>query len=104
MPGRRRAPQKATKRTSTLARLFEFYDRCAEAGIALYGGGQFELGPGRDQIQLLAALFHPGAPNDVAPAAFNTSAPVAGLPESPLELRPAPGFRSAPGAGTWFVV
>ena len=33
-------------RFGSLARLFEFYDRCAEHGIALYGGGQFELGAG----------------------------------------------------------
>ena len=31
-----------------------------ERGIALYGGGQFELGPGRGHIQYLASLFHPG--------------------------------------------
>ena len=55
-------------RFGSVARLFEFYDRCAERGIALYGGGQFELGVGRGQIQLLAGLFHPDGSNDVAPA------------------------------------
>jgi hypothetical protein len=74
-------------------RLFDFYDRCEQAGIALYGGGQYELGHGREQIQLLASLFHADAPNDVAPAGFNAVAPVAGLPSSPLLLDPpAPGF------------
>ena len=43
------------------------YDYCAEHGIAIYGGGQWELGPGRGQIQYLASLFHPTTPNDVAP-------------------------------------
>jgi len=81
-------------RFGSVKRLFDFYDRCAEAGIALYGGGQFELGPGRGQIQLLASLFHPDAPNDVAPAGFNTGAPQPGLPESPLTLEPQPGFRA----------
>ncbi|HEY3181396.1 MAG TPA: hypothetical protein VGJ77_01060 [Gaiellaceae bacterium] len=81
-------------RFGTLERLFEFYDRTAEGGIELYGGGQFELGPGRGQIQLLAALFHPDSPNDVAPGAFNEPTPRPGLPTSPLELRVGPGFRA----------
>jgi hypothetical protein len=77
-------------------RLFDFYDHCAEQGIGLYGGGQFELGPGRGQIQLLAALFHPDAPNDVAPAAYNTAGPRPGLPESPLAVSGrATGFAPA---------
>ena len=75
-------------RFGTLKRLLDFYDHCQERGIALYGGGQFELGPGRGQIQLLASLFHPDGPNDVAPRAYNTGGPRPGLPSSPLELRP----------------
>ena len=55
--------------------LFAAYDHCAEQGIGAYGGGQFELGAGRGHIQLLAALFHPGTPNDVAPGGFNEVAP-----------------------------
>jgi hypothetical protein len=80
-------------RFGSVKRLFDFYDACAEHGIALYGGGQYELGPGRDQIQLLASLLHPDAPNDVAPDGFNVTEPVAGLPGSPLAIEPAPGFR-----------
>jgi hypothetical protein len=64
--------------------LFDFYDACAERGIAIYGGGQFELGPGRGQIQYLASLFHPDAPNDVAPSEYNAGGPRPGLPQSPL--------------------
>jgi len=41
---------------------------------------------------VLASLFHPDAPNDVAPSAYNVSRPVAGLPQSPLELTATPGF------------
>ena len=83
-------------RFGSVERLFEFYDRCAERGIALYGGGQFELGVGRGQIQLLAAIFHPEGPNDVAPGGYNASAPVAGLETSPLDPRPTEtGFRRA---------
>jgi hypothetical protein len=79
-------------RFGSVRRLFDFYDRCADEGIALYGGGQYELGVGRDQIQRLASLFHADAPNDVAPAAYNDPEPRAGLPESPLTLPPQPGF------------
>ncbi|HEV7641359.1 MAG TPA: hypothetical protein VGO39_10875, partial [Gaiellaceae bacterium] len=81
-------------RFGSVRRLFDFYDACAREGISLYGGGQFELGPGRGQIQLLASLFHPDAPNDVAPSGYNATEPVAGLPVSPLELPPQAGFRS----------
>ena len=81
-------------RFGSVKRLFDFYDGCAEHGIALYGGGQFELGPGRGQIQLLASLFHPDAPNDVAPAGYNSTEPAAGLPVSPLELNRESGFRA----------
>jgi hypothetical protein len=81
-------------RFGTLERLFDAYDYCADRGIGTYGGGQFELGPGRGQIQYLASLFSPDAPNDVAPSGFNSADPRAGLPASPLEPRIAPaGFR-----------
>jgi hypothetical protein len=82
-------------RFGSVRRLFDFYDRCAQAGIALYGGGQFELGPGRAQIQLLASLFHADAPNDVAPSGYNAAEPVAGLATSPLVVEPGPGFSQA---------
>jgi hypothetical protein len=73
--------------------LFAFYDHCAEHRIALYGGGQFELGPGRGQVQYLASLFCPDSPNDVAPGGYNAIEPADGLPVSPLEPTPAPtGF------------
>jgi len=70
------------------------YDLCAARGIGMYGGGQFELGPGRGQIQYLASLFHPDTPNDVAPGGFNDPEPRPGLPSSPLPPEPAAiGFR-----------
>ena len=72
-------------RFGSVERLFAAYDYCAANGIGAYGGGQFELGVGRDQIQLLAALFHPGTPNDVAPGGFNVD-PQPGLPSSPLAV------------------
>ena len=85
-------------RFGSLGRLLEFYDRCDEHGIALYGGGQFELSVGRGQIQLLAALFHPEGSNDVAPGGYNDPVPRPGLPVSPLDPRPDRiGFRRADG-------
>jgi L-alanine-DL-glutamate epimerase-like enolase superfamily enzyme len=81
-------------RLGGLRNLLEAFDYCAARGIGNYGGGQFELGVGRGQIQYLASLFHGDAPNDVAPSAFNLPEPPAGLPESPLAPAPAPlGFR-----------
>jgi hypothetical protein len=80
-------------RFGSVRRLYDFYDGCEREGIRLYGGGQFELGPGRSQIQLLASLFHPDAPNDVAPSGYNAAEPEAGLPVSPLVRQPVPGFR-----------
>jgi hypothetical protein len=81
-------------RFGSLRSLFDFYDACAERGIEVYGGGQFELGPGRGQIQHLASLFHPDAPNDVAPKEYNSGGPRAGLPQSPLPPAAGePGFR-----------
>jgi L-alanine-DL-glutamate epimerase-like enolase superfamily enzyme len=76
-------------RFGSVRALLAFYDHCEQAGIGLYGGGQFELGPGRHQIQLLASLFHPDAPNDVAPGAYNAPVLQAGLPQSPLPAPPA---------------
>jgi L-alanine-DL-glutamate epimerase-like enolase superfamily enzyme len=76
-----------------LRELFAAYDYCAERGIRAYGGGQFELGPGRGHIQYLASLFHPETPNDVAPSGYNDPTIPDGLPSSPLEPRPSPaGF------------
>jgi L-alanine-DL-glutamate epimerase-like enolase superfamily enzyme len=72
-------------RFGSVERLFSAYDYCTEHGIEAYGGGQFELGVGRGHIQLLASLFHPGTPNDVAPGGFNV-APQPGLPPSPLAI------------------
>jgi L-alanine-DL-glutamate epimerase-like enolase superfamily enzyme len=80
-------------RIGGLRALLDIYDHCERRGIAMYGGGMFELGPGRGQIQYLAALFHPDTPNDTAPAAYNLDQPPADAAPSPLSLNPAPtGF------------
>jgi hypothetical protein len=83
-------------RVGSLAELGRAYDFCAERGIGAYGGGQTELGVGRDHIQYLAALFHPDTPNDVAPRGFNAPELSDGMPVSPIEIDAAPtGFRFA---------
>ena len=61
--------------------------------MELYGGGQFELGVGRDQIEALASLFYPDGPNDVAPREYHGEAH-AGRAAQPAANRSsrAPGF------------
>jgi hypothetical protein len=81
-------------RMGGLRSLCAAYDHCAKNAIGAYGGGQWELGIGRGQIQYLASLFHPDTPNDTAPGGYNAAVPEPGLPVSPLEPRTAaPGFR-----------
>jgi hypothetical protein len=93
LPFRPRCLNCKPSRFGSVKRLLDFYDACEREGIALYGGGQFELGPGRGQIQLLASLFHADAPNDVAPGGYNAATPVAGLEASPLRVPISIGFR-----------
>jgi hypothetical protein len=81
-------------RIGGLRPLLEIYAHCEANGIAMYGGGMGELGPAREQVQVLASLFHADAPNDVAPPPFNLPEPVPGLASSPLEVSSPPtGFR-----------
>ena len=72
-------------RFGPLSELFAGYDHCEANGIGAYGGGQWELGPGRGQIQYLASIFHPDTPNDVAPSGYNIAGTEPGLPASPLQ-------------------
>lgn len=92
LPRRPKMVNVKPSRFGTLHGVLDAYDYLAANSIDGYGGGQFELGPGRGQIQYLAALFHPDAPNDVAPGGFHEVR--AGLPSSPLVPRPSKlGFR-----------
>ena len=79
-------------RFGTIERLLKCIEHCEAHGIRLYGGGQFELGPGRRQIQALASLFYGDGPNDVAPAEYNLGEPRPGLPRSPLPPPRGSGF------------
>ena len=81
-------------RVGRLRDLFAIYAVCEDRGLSMYGGGMGELGVARGQIQLLAAMFSPDGPNDIAPPGFNALDPQAGLPASPLDPDPAAtGFR-----------
>jgi L-alanine-DL-glutamate epimerase-like enolase superfamily enzyme len=81
-------------RLGGLRPLLEAYEYCDTHGIGMYGGGQFELGVGRGQIQHLASIFHPDGPNDVAPGGYNLVEPPDGLAASPLPVAAhATGFR-----------
>ncbi len=80
-------------RFGTVAELLATIDYCERNEIEMYGGGQFELDVGRRHIQLLAALFYPHTPNDVAPGGYNDPDPPAGLATSPLDVaEPERGF------------
>jgi hypothetical protein len=79
-------------RFGTTERLLECIEDCAVQGVHMYGGGQFELGVGRRHIQVLASLFYPDGPNDVAPREYNMGDPRPGLPQSPLPTPESVGF------------
>jgi hypothetical protein len=94
LPWRPRILNLKPSRFGSVQALFDAYDHCAEHGIAVYGGGMFEQGPGRGQLQYLASLFHPDTPNDVAPVGYNLPVPPPDLRPSPLAPEPhATGFR-----------
>jgi L-alanine-DL-glutamate epimerase-like enolase superfamily enzyme len=81
-------------RFGSVRRLFAAYDYCEAHGIGAYGGGMFEQGPGRGQLQYLASPFHPDGPNDLAPVEYNLQLPSGDLPRSPLQREPhQTGFR-----------
>ena len=79
-------------RFGAVRELLETIEACEERGISMYGGGQYELGPGRLHIQRLASLFYPDGPNDVAPHEYNEGEPRDGLPQSPLPPRGSHGL------------
>lgn len=80
-------------RIGSLRDVFEVYAHCEQQGIRAYGGGQFELGPGRLQAQHLASLFHPSGSNDLSPVAYHLGLPTADTPQAQLPPPPAePGL------------
>lgn len=80
-------------RFGAIRELFDVYDYCDKNAIGMYSGGQTEIGPGRGQVQYLAAMFHNDAPNDIAPSVYNSADSSIALPSSPLTLVAKPkGF------------
>jgi hypothetical protein len=74
-------------RFGTVERLLACIEWCLDNEVTMYGGGQFELGVGREQIQALASLFYAASANDVAPALYNTATdPRGDLPRTPLPV------------------
>ena len=77
--------------------LLDIYDYCEREGSSRTAAAKTELDVGRGHIQLLASIFHPDAPNDVAPSGYDhRDFPETGLEPSPIDPRPEPiGFRRA---------
>ena len=87
-----RAKSTSRPKAGPVPSLLECIEQCEARGITMYGGGQFELGPGRRQIQRLASLFYADGPNDIAPSAYNEGPARPGLPQSPLPPPEGEGF------------
>ncbi|MFB6079942.1 MAG: hypothetical protein ABEJ81_02900 [Haloferacaceae archaeon] len=71
-------------RFGTVSSLLETIEWAEDAGVTMYGGGQFELDVGREHVQTLAATFYPDGPNDVAPGVYNDPEVPDDPPRSPL--------------------
>jgi hypothetical protein len=90
----RTAVNSKPSRWGSLEELFAVYEHCEREGLAIYSGGQGEVGPGRGQVQYMASLYHPDTPNDIAPSGFNDPAVPEGMPTSPMDPVPSEtGFR-----------
>lgn len=64
------SPAAVNLKPARMGGVFEVLDaaaRCARLGREVYVGGMWEVGPGRQQLRVLAALLSPDGPNDIAP-------------------------------------
>jgi len=68
-----------------LEALLDTVEHCEREGIGMYGGGQFELGVGRQHLHAFASVLYPDGPNDVAPRVYNRPEPPVDPPTSPLD-------------------
>ena len=94
-------------RVGRLRDLFALYDACESRGFDMYGGGIGELGVARGQIQLLAAMFSPDGPNDIAPPGFNALIPRRDYPRARWTRTPRPPASAVgrtPSVASVFVV
>ncbi|MFB6114858.1 MAG: hypothetical protein ABEK04_01090 [Candidatus Nanohalobium sp.] len=62
-------------RFGSIRKLLDAIEYCINHDIQMYGGGQFELGKGRDHIHALASVFYPEANSDIAPRNYNEQEP-----------------------------
>ncbi|WP_459193111.1 hypothetical protein [Halosimplex sp. J119] len=72
-------------RFGTVADLLDTIEYCLDRDVSLYGGGQYELGVGREHLHAVASAFYPDGPNDIAPSAYHAPDPHPDVPASPLE-------------------
>lgn len=80
-------------RFGSLERLLATIALCDAEGLPCYAGGQFELGIGRTQVQSIASLCFPDAPNDCAPVMFHGASPDAqDVPLGPVRVPEHVGF------------
>ena len=79
-------------RFGTTERLAECIEYCAAQRGSDVRRRPVRARGGRRHIQVLASLFYPTGPNDVAPRDYNLGEPRPGLPESPLDSPEAVGF------------
>ena len=94
LPHKPKAINSKPSRWGSLEEISNVYEYCEREGIAIYGGGQGEVGVGRGHIQYLASLFHNDTSNDIAPAGYNDPSVPDGLPVSPMDPVPHEiGFR-----------
>ncbi|QLH80220.1 hypothetical protein [Halosimplex pelagicum] len=77
-------------RFGTVSDLLDTIEYCLERDITLYGGGQYELGVGREHLHAVASAFYPDGPNDIAPSAYHSPEPHADVPTSPLDVPDEP--------------
>jgi hypothetical protein len=77
-------------RFGSVRALLETIAYAQEHSMQLYGGGQFELGPGRSHIQAFASVYYADTANDVAPSVYNEPQLPANPPASPLPVPDAP--------------
>ena len=70
-------------RFGTVADLLDTVEYALERDITLYGGGQYELGVGREHLHAFASALYPDRPSDIAPSAYNAPEPHADVPASP---------------------
>ena len=94
LPFRPRCLNSKPSRFGSVRRLFDFYDACEREGIALYGGGQFELGPGRARSSCSRRSSTRTRRTTSRRRVQRERARGRACRRSPLELSPQPGFRA----------